>query len=406
MKCFSRKNEKVFTNKRTNEQTKHKMSSENDSSDNEDVVFGEEIPDQVMDIERIQLALGQLFKKTRDGKPILFDSSVERIGETDTLRYRIPLRQRHGANNWTLSDKQLLVDSIFKGIPIQGITVSEQSRWRDLEDGASRLTVLQTYYNDGFVYKNKKFSELDTSFQKRFEQYQISIDVVRGTADDIDELFQRLNRSKPLQDADRYYSMQRISPLVDAVFKLMQEPFWEKKIFKTYAFSDTNRKCLPDVCGLAATLAFGENYTSTSSARLQEVLRKPIPTNFTEKARDFCKYYYRIIHRVNETDNIFRKQMCWHKISKQCGLILQDYIDNTSPMSLKEKEDMWVEIMTIARSVEHFFYNKQTLFASLPKGVRQNTLKSDFQKKLERIRKFYDNEGREDFCLLEGIEWQ
>jgi len=383
------------------------MSSENDSSDNEDVVFGEEIPEAVMQVERIHLSLGHLFEKTKENKPRVFDSSVERHGETDMLKYRIPLRQRYGSNNWTLPDKQLLVDSVFKGIPVQGITVSQQSTWRDVEDGASRLTVLQNYYNDGFMYKNKKFSELDRMFQTRFEQYMISIDVVSDAkADDIDELFQRLNRSKPLQDADRYYSMQRISPLVDAALKLMTEPFWEKKIWNTHTFSDTNRKCLPDVCGLVATLAFGANYTSTSSARLQEVLRKPIPTNFTEKARDFCKYYYRIIHRVNETDNIVRKQMLWHKISKQCGLILQDYIDNTSPMSLKEKEDMWVEIMTIARSVEHFFYNKQTLFASLPKGIRQNTLKSDFQKKLERIRKFYDNEGREDFCLLEGIEWQ
>ena len=382
------------------------MASEYDSSDNEDVVFDEEIPDPVMDIERIQLSLGALFEKNSEGKPRLFDSSVDRVGEMDILRYRIPLRQRYGANNWSLPDKQLLVDSVFKRMPIQGITVSQQSSWRDVEDGASRLTVLQNYYNDGFVYKNKKFSDLDRTFQNRFEQYVVSIDVVTGTADDIDELFQRLNRCKPLQDADRYKSMERISPLVDAALKLMTEPHWEKKFWNTHTFSDTNRKCLPDVCGLVATLAFGANYTSTSSARLQEVLRKPMPLNFTELASDFCKYYYRIKRRVEETDNIVRKQMLWHKISKQCGLILQDYIDQTSPMSLKEKEDMWVEIMTIARSVEHFFYNKQTLFASLPKGVRQNALKSDLHKKLERIRKFYDKEKREDFCMVEGIEWQ
>ena len=48
------------------------MASEYDSSDNEDVVFDEEIPDPVMDIERIQLSLGALFEKNSEGKPRLF----------------------------------------------------------------------------------------------------------------------------------------------------------------------------------------------------------------------------------------------------------------------------------------------------------------------------------------------
>ncbi len=382
------------------------MASEYDSSDNEEVVFGEEIPEPVMDIEHIALSLGALFEKNREGKPRQFDSCVERVGEMDNLKYRIPLRQRYGVNNWNLQDKQLLVDSVFKRMPIQGVTVSEQLGWRDVEDGATRLTVLQSYYNDGFVYKNKKFSELDRTYQNRFEQYMIGIDVVRGSADDIDELFQRLNRCKPLQDADRYNSMERISPLVQTSLKLMKEPFWDKKMMNTEKFSDTNRKCLPEVCALVATLAFGTDYTSTSSARLQEVLRKPMPANFTETAREFCAHYNRIIHRTEQTDKVVSNQMAWGKTSKQLGFILHDYKDLASPMSLKQKEDMWVEFMTIARSAEDFFYNKQTLFASLPKGVRQNALKRDFQKKLERIRKFCDKVGREDFCMVEGIEWQ
>jgi len=388
------------------------MATEYDSSSDNEDTLDIEIPDQVIDIKRIELSLGKLFEKKRDGTPRLFDSSVERKGESDNLKYRIPMRQRYGSTHWKLPEKRKLVESVFKGMPIQGITVSEQiGGWMDVEDGASRLSILQDYYNDGFEYCNKMFSELVLFQQRRFEQYMINIDVLSGpdtvelTPIVIDEVFQRLNCGKPLQDADRYYSMERISPLVAAALKLMKESYWDKKTMRTDRFGDKNRKILPEVCAIVATIAFGEDYTSTSSSRLQKILDQPIPEGFWDKIREFCAYYSRIIYRAEQTERYVTSQMAWYKTSKQLGFIMHDYLDLSSSMSLKQKEDMWVEFMTIARSAENFMYGMQTLWNGLPKGVRQNSLKGDFKKKLMRIREFCSMETRLVLCEKEGIEW-
>ena len=397
------------------------MSTEYDESDCEEMQEDSTIPDQEMDVKRQEISLGKLFERKKDGTPKYFDSSKDRVCEGNTMTYRIPTHQRYGAEKWNDRDKERLVDSVFKGYPMQGLTASQQSgivqgksvMWKDIEDGGSRLTVLQQYYNDGFKYHTKLFSELEREYQNRFVQYTFNIDIMNEASKEaICEAFQRLNCGKPLRDEDKYYAMKDISPLVKLAIKLMGVQFWRADIMKTDSFGDKKRGILPEIIALSATLIFippnnTASYTTTSAIRLSDILLKPVPDGSEEKIQEFCTYYGRIIQGAESIEKIHNGQMSWHKTSKQLGLIMHDYLDKTSPHTLKQKEDMWVEIMQIARTVPDFMYGNQTIWNGLSKGARQsNSEKKSIAEKIDRIRKFYDPLTRKDLCLIEGIIYE
>jgi hypothetical protein len=387
------------------------------SNDNEEEQFT--IPEQIMEIKREVLLLGNLFEKNKDGKPKFFDSKKERSEGELHLKYNAPDHQRYGATKWKLFEKQRLVDSVYKGFPIQGLTGSyhngivngKAESWVDLEDALSRLDSLQEYYNDGFKYAGKLFSELDRYQQKRFEQYTVNIDVMHTVTDEpisdeiITNVFDRLNSGKPLEDKDRFWSKKDSSPLVKAAIELMKEPYWNAKVMKTDKFGDKERSILPEVCGLVATIAFGLDYTSTAASRLFDVMQKPIPDGTKKRLQDFCAFYNRIIERTEGVQQTTKSQMGWHKISQRLGIIVHDYLDVSSP--IKEKEDMWTEVMTINRTVDNFMNGAITIWNGLPKAAKQNNSeKKNYQIKINRVREFYNKETRDELCEREGITWE
>lgn len=395
------------------------MSTEYDESDCEEMQEDSNIPDQEMDVKRQEISLGKLFERKKDGTPKLFDPTEDRDCKDSVLLYRMSQQQRWGSKNWKLYEKQRLIDSIFKGYPMSGITLSHHIRiindkpltQYDFEDFGSRGDIIYNYYNDGFKYKEKLFSELLPEHKSRFEQYTVSVDTIsEASPESICEAFHRLNCGKPLKDEDRYYALTKTSPLVQLAIKVMKSSFWDAKTMKTDSFCDKKRGILPEVCALVATLVFvtdenGPSYTSVSSARLSDLFHTPInEKKAMETIHDFCCHYGRIIQRAEGIDKTHNYQMKWHKTSGQLGLIMHDYLDKTSPHTLKQKEDMWVEIMQIARTVPDFMYGKQTIWNGLSKGARQsNSEKKTINEKIARIRKFYDPLTRKDLCLLEGI---
>lgn len=387
------------------------------TNDNQEEISA--IPEQIMEIRREELSLGKLFEKNKDGKAKYFDSKKERSDGESHLKYNAPDHQRYGANKWKLFEKQRIVDSVYKGYPIQGLTGSHHNgivkgkaeSWIDYEDGLSRLGNLQEYYNDGFKYAGKLFSELDTDYQKRFEQYTVSIDIMYTVTDEaisaetITDVFDRLNSGKPLDDKDRFWSKKDSSPLVKAAIELMKEPYWNAKVMKTEKFGDKDRSILPEVCGLVATIAFGLDYTSTAASRLFDVIQKPIPDGTKKRLQDFCAFYNRIIERTETVQQTTKSQMGWHKISQRLGIIVHDYLDASS--TIKEKEDMWTDVMTINRTVDNFMNGAMTIWNGLTKAAKQNNSeKNNYQIKINRVREFYNKETRDELCEREGITWE
>lgn len=380
---------------------------------NDDEMNDTDIPDNMMTIQTDSKTLGTLFEEN-DGKiPLLFDSHSVR--KDNKLKYRIPFRQRYGISKWKEAEKQLLVDSVFKGFTLEGITLSAQydpdinMHYFDVENGASRMSVLQSYAKDGFKYKGKLYSELERRYQNRFDRYLLPMTIITtmptAPVDTIDKLFYRLNLGKPLTDADRYWSMNSASPLVSCVIKLMKEAFWDNKLMKTDKFGDKNRACLPNVCSLVATLQFGKEYTRTSSKILEPILRVHLDyAEVKNKVETFLNYYKQIIEGAENETMLVSHQMDWEKTSKQMGLILHDYLDDVSIESLNAKKTMWINTMKTARKAQNFWFGKQTIWNGLPKGAKQNMCKFSIKQRLNRVKNFADITKCDELCAHEHIE--
>jgi len=389
------------------------VSSEDEHMEN--IICNNVIPDIMMTSYTDPKTLGTLFEENDKGESLFFDSDSNRID--NKLNYRIPFRQRYGSSKWKLPEKQLLVDTVFKSFPLQGIVVSTQydkdinMQYNDIEDGASRLSVLQSYKKDGFKYKGKMYSELERRHQNRFDQYIVPITNISSLSNApeniIDDAFYRLNLGRPLTDSDRYWSMQNASPLVSCVIKIMKEPFWDGKMMNTEKFGDKNRSCLPNVCSLIAPLMFGNEYTSTSSKMLEPILREPLDYELVKaEVKSFLNFYSDIIEEAEKEEKLVSNQMGWNKTSKQLGLIIRHYNDDKSAESLIEKTRLWIGIMKIARRKPNFWFGEQTIWNGLPNGVCRNMLENDIRQRLNRVKEFADMTKRAELCDREHIEWE
>lgn len=149
---------------------------------NDDEMNDTDIPDNMMTIQTDSKTLGTLFEENEGKIQLLFDSHSVR--KDNKLKYRIPFRQRYGISKWKEAEKQLLVDSVFKGFTLEGITLSAQydpdinMHYFDVENGASRMSVLQSYAKDGFKYKGKLYSELERRYQNRFDRYLLPMTII------------------------------------------------------------------------------------------------------------------------------------------------------------------------------------------------------------------------------------
>ncbi|MFM9435581.1 hypothetical protein ACFDR9_002651 [Janthinobacterium sp. CG_23.3] len=140
-----------------------------------------------------------------------------------------PTYQRKG-RRWSTSDKQYLIDSILNGFDIPKFYVAdftwgqsklnEQKKAYAVIDGKQRFEAIFEFFNDDFSLSHtfsllsmpslklggKKYSQLKTAFPDIAEVFEnFNPSVVGVLTDDIsfvEELFVRLNRSKPLSGAE------------------------------------------------------------------------------------------------------------------------------------------------------------------------------------------------------------
>ena len=78
-------------------------------------------PEKAMERARIETTLGDIFELdySEDPQPRYFDSKTR---SQNGMKYRIPEHQRHP--QWKSDQKNLLIDSIFRNYPMNGIVVS------------------------------------------------------------------------------------------------------------------------------------------------------------------------------------------------------------------------------------------------------------------------------------------
>jgi hypothetical protein len=383
-----------------------------------------DIPSKNMDRRQDNTTLGDIFEKDELGNPRHFNSKWRSQGG---LKYRIPDHQRHPS--WKHNAKQLLVDTVFRNFPMSGFVVSEHCEeghiYYDFEDGQTRMSILQDYYNDGFSYETDtkqsvKFSQLPRAVQRRFENYKIYIEVMSDFEENSKfEVFERLQAGDPLKDKDLYWN-RREYPYVDKAIDIIKEPNWRGVYMNTSkGIDDDKRNALPAVVTfLYAITQYNmiKQKESCNPSRRKSmwkcfraqvtVLKTPISENDNKRINTFLEYLNYII---DEVYSIYPQQPrerlgTWNNLAKQTGMILHEWLETESePIKVKKSnQKKWIELMVLERkSGDFIFMGKKTMWNGLLTSHKQNTDDASVAARLMRVNAFFAN--REEVSAENGI---
>lgn len=162
---------------------------------------------------------------------------------------------------WSLSQNQLLIDSLFFGVDIPKLyfrDISKNGYEHEVVDGQQRLNAIFGFLNDEFpiaddadnldgeLIKGMFFSQLSTDLQMRF--LDISLDVVflnaGYTEDDVEEIFLRLQNGTPLNAAEKRRAI--AGSMKAVVYDLSEHELFKLSAFsnKRFAYEDVVAKVL------------------------------------------------------------------------------------------------------------------------------------------------------------------
>lgn len=153
---------------------------------------------------------------------------------------------------WQLAKKNLLIDSILRGIPIPQIVSSkgDADGVYEIVDGKQRLTTIYNYMSDEFKLKNlspveysvgsevkvcelegKRFSELPIDLQKKIENKVIDGFFYDSmTENEKGELFYRINNGKSLTNIELSWSKAESG---DEIMQLAKHEIFKRALKKT-----------------------------------------------------------------------------------------------------------------------------------------------------------------------------
>jgi len=371
------------------------------------------IPSRVFDRRIDSLTLREIFEMDEAGNYLKFDATEDR--STCCKKYRIALHQRY--NKWGKCAKNTIIESIWLNYIIGSISLSQHHDgsdgfYFDIEDGQSRLTVIQEYLTDKFSYCDKLFSETSSLQQNRFMDYKFPVEITtlpttRGSGttlieDHYYENFDRINRGKPLSDNDKYWCRKDtvlVKFTINLILKFNTETGYE--FMKTHMFGKKNNdgKVNRDVLEKIVTMvgAFLYGVYKKSYSRHMYKMRDDISQTNIIRFYDFMKFYKSIydsmVHIMPREDN---EQIPFNNPGKFMGLIIMDYNDDTSIDSgivkgipYDYKKDMWINILNIDRNSDDFMKGTQTLWNGFVDADKKNQEKSNIETRLKRIRDFY-----------------
>lgn len=144
------------------------------------------------------------------------------VGKKDPrpLSYALPDSQREWA--WETGDKRRakqakFIDSVLHNYPIQGIILNFVGDHYHIYDGRHRIETLSEFRNNGFKWNGALYRELSTDDQEKFDNRLIPVSITEGaTAEQLADIFIRLNSGKKLTDSDMLHAY-RDTPFVKAV---------------------------------------------------------------------------------------------------------------------------------------------------------------------------------------------
>lgn len=183
-------------------------------------------------------------KKNKVTKPMPLQSLVYFISANKILLN--PEYQREAV--WTLSQKQLLIDSLLLDIDIPKLYFREISKGDyqyEVVDGQQRLRSVDEYFRNQFAMpdfadpieghdvKNKSFSQLDMELQMKLQNTALDVVIMNSAYldDDIEEIFLRLQNGTPLNAAEKRRA-------IPGNMKAVVQDLASSDVFKLCAFKD------------------------------------------------------------------------------------------------------------------------------------------------------------------------
>jgi len=113
---------------------------------------------------------------------------------------------------WSDTQKGLLIDSIFKSIPIGNIFLNERggSPAYEIIDGQQRLTTLFKFMNDEFAYQDVYYSELPDKYTARISHFVVQTYITYYTdVKDILRLYYVLNWAGTQHNVEEMIKLKR-----------------------------------------------------------------------------------------------------------------------------------------------------------------------------------------------------
>jgi hypothetical protein len=383
----------------------------------------EALPNKVFDRELGSILIRKLFEKDEEGGYVALDTTSDR--ETCEKEYRIPEHQRY--NKWTLEAKENTIDSIWRNYIIGSLSLSRQSDgnlgwFLDIEDGQSRLTVIQEYLDDKFEYRGGKFSDRTQLEQDRFLDYEFSTDITQPsrirpttvldpmtTEDHRFENFDRINKGKALEDNDKYWALKH-KPMVARAIELIEGCKEDYPFMKTDKFNtkDKNGKVIRKPLDQIVTLidALINDAYKKSYLRHSENMCKPWTPSHEERLNQFMIFYKSIYNgMIDKRPRNSGEQIPFNNPGKFLGMIIMHFkqSEEDSGMSLDEKSELWVNILNIDRRSYNFMGGTATLWMGFTSGDQKNQEETNILKRLNRVKEFYEN--KEETARVHHIEF-
>lgn len=342
----------------------------------------------------------------------VFDPTADR--SMGTKRYRVPEHQRFPG--WPLHYKVALVDTIFKDYPIGAIILSthqdvgdHHQTYYDVEDGQTRMTVLQEYILDKYKWCGRLYSELTPDERAEFNSYTVRVDVISagvGMSDveykaHIADMYERLNSSKPLTDNDKFHNRQSTSTIQFLNRLKLSTEFGDqirKYCWATIGEGKT-RGNLKEFVGLILSLATGEvQCLTTSYAQNGPVLNRTIIREQEERdVTTFLRWYFGILDQALR--NVTRPKRIYGRLTGICGMMACDWIQQRQHQNQGQnqghiRDGMWRQYIKIQNSREHF---ERRIFADLTDGVVRNTTPSAINARISAVIAAYTGGAFEDY---------
>jgi hypothetical protein len=251
--------------------------------------------------------------------------------------------------------------------------------YEDIEDGQTRLSVLQNYVRGNYTWNGRKYMELTDTERNTFNSYEVKIEIIikpRGMSEEtfnteIHHIFERLNSGKPLSGNDKYHLYRSSSPIIILALELKDAPEFRDNVKKYIGKigDGKTRSLLSDIVGCVLPLTRSDasrtECINTSYERNRMHIHDSISDESKQNVLTFFRFYFRLLD--DALTSVTNPKKCYGKLSGVLGMLVYAWIQNTEDVQHQDY-NIWKNFITCG--LTHGYYD--VLFNNLRPGDRRN----------------------------------